>query len=49
MGEFSPVDLVAIIIQVEELVNITIPDVNSQSFKTFGDIVRSVDARMAES
>ena len=44
-----PVDLVAIIIQVEELVNRAIPDVNIQSFKTFGDIVRSVDAGMAES
>ena len=47
--EFSPVDLVPIIMQVEELVNLTIPDADIQSFKTFGDIVRYVDANTAES
>ncbi|MBI4899124.1 MAG: acyl carrier protein [Actinobacteria bacterium] len=42
--EVSGVDMVSIIMQVEELANLTIPDENIQSFKTFGDIVSYVDA-----
>jgi acyl carrier protein len=42
--EVSTVDMVSIIMQVEELATLTIPDADIQSFKTFGDIVRYVDA-----
>lgn len=42
--EVSTLDMVAIVMQVEELAGLTIPDAEIQSFKTFGDIVRYVDA-----
>ena len=45
---FSPLDMVPFIMQVEEQAQVTIPDADIQSFKTFGDVVRFVDARMAE-
>ena len=40
----STLDMVAIIMAVEELAALTIPDADMQSFKTFGDIVTYVDA-----
>lgn len=46
---FSPLDMVPFIMQVEEQARVTIPDADVQSFKTFGDVVRFVDALTAES
>lgn len=45
---FSPLDMVKFIMQVEEQAQVTIPDADIQWFKTFGDVVRFVDARTAE-
>lgn len=42
--EVSTLDMIAIIMQVEELATLTIPDADIQSFKTFGDMVKYVDA-----
>jgi acyl carrier protein len=42
--EVSTLDMITIIMQVEELATLTIPDADIQSFKTFGDIVKYVDA-----
>jgi acyl carrier protein len=42
--DVSTFDMLAIILEVEELTSLTIPDADIQSFKTFGDIVNYVDA-----
>lgn len=42
--DVSTFDMIAIIMRVEELASLTIPDADIQSFKTFGDIVKYVDA-----
>jgi len=42
--DVSTFDMIAIIMRVEELASLTIPDADIQSFKTFGDIVNYVDA-----
>jgi acyl carrier protein len=45
--EVSTLVMITIVMQVEELATLTIPDADIQSFKTFGDIVKYVDANTA--